>query len=356
MFVAWRDLRFAKGRFALIGAVVALLTLLVGFLSGLTAGLADQNISAITSLPASRIVFSDPASDTSASYSDSAVTSAQLASWSSQPGVTAVSPLGITQGKATRGNAQSAVGLFGAPSGFASGIPAESGHISLPQTAAAGLNAAIGQTVSIAGRSFVVDSIIDDTWYSHTPVAWVSLSDWQATAASLGSVNPYATVFAVAGDNIAAAAADSAAGTTSTTVISSLLALSAFRSEIGSLAMIVVMLFGISALVVGAFFTVWGMQRQPDVAILKALGAANRMLVRDSLGEAAVVLVSGVAIGIGLTAAMGGALGTALPFILSPLTTVLPGLLMVIVGLAGSAFALRSVTHANPLNALGSNR
>ncbi len=30
MYVAWRDLRFARGRFALIGAVVALITLLVG--------------------------------------------------------------------------------------------------------------------------------------------------------------------------------------------------------------------------------------------------------------------------------------------------------------------------------------
>jgi ABC-type dipeptide/oligopeptide/nickel transport system permease subunit len=38
MFVAWRDMRFATGRFVLIGAVVTLITLLVGFLSGLTAG------------------------------------------------------------------------------------------------------------------------------------------------------------------------------------------------------------------------------------------------------------------------------------------------------------------------------
>ena len=36
MFVAIRDLRFAKGRFALMGAVVTLITLLVVLLSGLT--------------------------------------------------------------------------------------------------------------------------------------------------------------------------------------------------------------------------------------------------------------------------------------------------------------------------------
>ena len=47
MFVALRDLRFARGRFLLIGSVVGLITVLVGFLSGLTGGLAIQNISAV---------------------------------------------------------------------------------------------------------------------------------------------------------------------------------------------------------------------------------------------------------------------------------------------------------------------
>src|SRR5699024_4284054 len=41
VFVAFRDIRFAKGRFALMGSVIALITLLIVLLSGLTAGLAD---------------------------------------------------------------------------------------------------------------------------------------------------------------------------------------------------------------------------------------------------------------------------------------------------------------------------
>ena len=46
VFVALRDIRFAKGRFALMGSVVALITLLIVLLSGLTAGLANQSTSA----------------------------------------------------------------------------------------------------------------------------------------------------------------------------------------------------------------------------------------------------------------------------------------------------------------------
>jgi len=145
-------------------------------------------------------------------------------------------------------------------------------------------------------------------------------------------------------------------GTVSSGVIGSLTAIGAFRSEIGSLLMMVGMLFGISALVIGAFFTVWTIQRKGDIAILKALGASNRVLVRDALGQALFVLVSGVLTGFAATAALGALAGQALPFMFSPLTTLLPATVMIVLGLAGAAFALRTVTTAAPLSALGSTR
>ena len=57
-----------------------------------------------------------------------------------------------------------------------------------------------------------------------------------------------------------------------------------------------------------------------------------------------------------LLGGLGALAGTALPFVISPLTTLLPGAAMIALGLAGAAFALRSVTTADPLTALGSNR
>ncbi|TFB83663.1 ABC transporter permease [Cryobacterium algoricola] len=356
MFVAWRDLRFARGRFVLIGAVVTLITLLVGFLSGLTGGLADQNISAITGLSADRIVFSAPVADTERSFADSAVTAADARGWSERDGVRDVHPLGISQQRVSVGDNQAAVALFGSESGFGSGSALLSGHLTFPRTAATKLGVHVGDSVTLMGSGFVVDRVTDDTWYSHTPVVWLPLTDWQGLASATGSAGAYATVLAVSGSSIDWAAADAATGTSSAGVLQSLTALSAFRSEIGSLLLMVAMLFGISALVVGAFFTVWSIQRQPDVAVLKALGASNRMLVGDALGQAALVLVTGVGLGIALTALLGALAGTALPFVISPLTTLLPGAAMIALGLAGAAFALRSVTTADPLTALGSNR
>ncbi len=138
--------------------------------------------------------------------------------------------------------------------------------------------------------------------------------------------------------------------------LSSLTALPTFRSEIGSLALMIAMLFGVSALVVGAFFTVWTMQRAADVAVLKALGASTPALVRDAIGQALVVLVVGVGVGIGATTALGALAGSALPFLLSPLTTLAPALALIVLGLAGAAVSLRIVTSSDPLTALGSTR
>lgn len=86
MFVAVRDLRFAKGRFALMGTVVVLMTLLVVLLSGLTAGLGKQSTSAITGLPADHIAFAG-SGDEGPSFTESSVSQHQWQEWAQVPGV-----------------------------------------------------------------------------------------------------------------------------------------------------------------------------------------------------------------------------------------------------------------------------
>ncbi len=355
MFVAWRDLRFARGRFVLIGSVVALITLLVGFLSGLTGGLAAQNISAVLAIPGDQLVLSAPTGDAAASFSDSSISKKQADAWSAAPGVDRVGPVGISQGRAESGRSTTAVALFGTRPGFAADTPASDGTVVLSAAVASSLKASKGDTVALAGSNYTVSAVGADSWYSHTAVIHMTLHDWQAYSAATGNPGAFATILAVTGQpDWAAVNAD--AGTVSNSTIASLTSIGSFRSEIGSLLLMVAMLFGISALVIGAFFTVWTMQRKGDIAMLKALGASTGSLVKDALGQALVVLVLGVGVGIGIVAILGALASGVLPFILSPLTTVLPGAIMIVLGLAGAAFALRSVTSADPLTALGSNR
>lgn len=354
MFVAWRDIRFARGRFLLIGTVVALITVLVGFLSGLAGGLAWQNVSALLSFGSERIVLAPSSPGATPTLADSAVTAPQLDQWRAAAGVTGVAALGISQLRAQTADTRAAVAVFGEDAG-SERAPGTDGTIVLSAGAAKALGAGAGDDVTIAGRSFTVADVGADDWYSHTPVLYTTIADWRGIAAATGTPDAYATAVLVTGTPDAGSA-DAAAGTRSTDLLGALTGLPAFRSEIGTLLLIVGLLFGISALVVGAFFTVWTMQRRGDVAILKALGATSGSLLRDALGQALVILLAGTAVGTGIVTVAGIAIQGALPFVLDPATTVLPAILMIAVGLLGAAFSLRAVTKADPLTALGSNR
>ena len=201
MFVALRDLRFARGRFILIGSVVALITILAGFLSGLSGGLASQSISAILALPGDRLVFSAASGGNSgASFSDSLVTKQQADTWGSTHGVNAVAPIGISQTRAEHGTARVAIAAFGVEPGFDSSSPTRNGSVSLSTSAAKSLGVTEGDTVTIAGTPYRVASVAGDGWYSHTPVVKMTLADWQAYSRATGSPDAYATVLAVSGD------------------------------------------------------------------------------------------------------------------------------------------------------------
>lgn len=338
-----------------MAAVVALLSVLVGLLSGLIGGLAHQNISAVAGLPGDRVVMAGGSGNQSPGWSDSQVSAGQAARWADAPRVTGVVPIGVSQTRATAGSGSAPVALLGADAALDGAAEPENGQVIVSRPAADALGVRAGSDLIIAGRRFLVAGISGDEWYSHTPVVHARLTDWRSVAAASGSPGVYATALLVSGD-AEWAGLDRDAGTFSTSVLGSLPLLPAFRTEIGSLLLIVALLFGISALVVGAFFTVWTIQRRGDIAILKALGAGTRSLRRDALGQAAVVLVVGITAGLAVTVAAGLAARGVLPFALSPFTTLFPAVLMALLGLAGAALAVRTIAAAQPLTALGSNR
>lgn len=363
VFVAWRELRFARGRFLLIGTVVALITLLVGFLSGLTGGLAAQNISSVLQLPGDRLVLQQP-ENSDPSFAVSSLDEGTVTAWEQAAGVDSVTSVGIVQSRASASGTDDPTGvaLYGLPQDAPVAgsnplfelTPDADSELGLSSAAAADLGVEVGDTVSITGNDFTVAAIGEDLWYSHTPVVVMTPEAWSEASQRVGGTGE-ATVLAVTGE-ADWEAIGSETDTIAETPLASLTALDAFQSEIGSLGLMIVMLFGISALVVGAFFTVWTMQRAGDIAVLKALGATTGSLARDSLGQALIVLAAGIGVGLAAVVGLGTLAGQALPFVVSPLTTLAPAAVMAVLGLAGAAFALRSVTKADPLTALGSNR
>lgn len=363
MFVAWRDLKFAKGRFALMGTVIVLITLLVGLLSGLTGGLGEQNISAVAGLSADQIAFQKPTGGQQISYANSTVTEDQWHSWATRPGVERAEPLGITTTKAVVGDRSTAVSVFGVEPGSAlapAGARITADSVVLSTAAAGDLAARPDDVLTVAGLRLSVAAVEGDAYYSHTPVIWASRDTWQKIAPPSGAgLEPTATVIALTtAAGIDLAAADAAIGTTSVTPKQSLSAIGSYTSENRSLQLMRGFLFAISALVVGAFFTVWTIQRSGDIAVLKALGASTTSLLEDALGQAIVLLVGGTAIGTAIAAGAGVLADktSAVPFLLTPTAILLPAAVMIVLGVLGAALSVRRITSVDPLTALGTAR
>lgn len=85
MFLARRELSFARGRFALMGVVIALISVLVVLLSGLSSGLVNDGVSGLRSMKATAFAF-DEGTMTDNAFSRSVVDSEQLQAWQDAEG------------------------------------------------------------------------------------------------------------------------------------------------------------------------------------------------------------------------------------------------------------------------------
>ena len=363
MFVAWRDLRFARGRFTLMGVVIILITMLVVMLSGLTAGLGRENTSAVLDLPVDHLSFTAPPGDGEVSFSESSLEAEAWEQWAQVPGVEAAEPLAIVTTRVEHGERTAAASVFGVrpgspllPQTDAGAAALEAGTIVLSAGAAEALDAQAGDTVAVAGHHLVVRAIAGEGSYSHTPVVWADLTDTQPLLRAGDPSTQIATVVALVAPDITSAdlaATDDRLGTQTLPLGATASAIGSFSEENGSLQLMRGFLFAISALVIGAFFMVWTIQRSGDVAVLKALGASTRYLLRDALGQAVVL---GTALGTAIAAGLGALVQGSVPFVLDPATVLLPAAVMVALGAAGAALSIRQITSVDPLTALGSAR
>ncbi|SKC59689.1 ABC transporter permease [Krasilnikoviella flava] len=359
MFVALRDLRHARGRFVLMSVVIVLITFLVTFLASLTAGLARESTSAVTDLPADHLAFAMPAAGDAPEFTASRVTADQWEGWAQVPGVESAEPLGLATTRAGSDSTTASVTALGVADGSGlvpGGTDVDPGTVVLTPGAADALGARTGDTVTLGGTGLTVAATVDaDESFSHTPVVWTTLDDWQAVGAR-GGGDDVATVVALttsdAADATALTDADAALGTTTVTTSDARSAVASFAGENTSLTTMQAFLLVISALVVGAFFTVWTIGRAGDIAVLKALGASTRYLLRDALGQAAVLLVGGVAVGTALTVAGAALLPDVVPVVVTTSTTLVPAAGLVLLGLVGAAVSVARITRIDPHAAL----
>ncbi|WP_443209401.1 ABC transporter permease [Rhodococcus rhodochrous] len=376
MFLALRELWFARTRFLLMGAVVALISILMVILSGLSSGLVVDGVSALQRTPVQAFAFAE-GTKTDSAFSRSVVTEDQADAWRARPDVARAELFGNTIVNAkTDSGVPVDLTLFGIrPGSFlepsvAEGTPIGGDTDVVLSDSARDTGVELGDTIVVdrlGTRLNVVGFTSDKRTFGHVDVAYLPLNTWQEIHAGvrLGEQVPpsaYTEASVVAIEGVggtlpALAAGDAEAGTAAKTLEESFDASPGYSAEMMTMSMIIAFLYAISALVVGAFFTIWTVQRSREIAVLRAMGASTGFLLRDSLLQAVIVLVGSVAVGVLIGLGLGSGLeGSGMPFVLETGPIVQGAVLLVVLGLVGAALAVARIVRVDPLAALGENR
>lgn len=355
MFLSIRDLRFAKGRFTLMSSALFLISLMVVMLSGLTTGLGNQSIAAVKHLGADNFAFGEPADGQSLSFGESTVTEQQRDALAATAGVDEAAVIGIAPVRISAGDREVAASAFGVDGhSFAAPVPLDAASVAVDADLAKDNGWGVGSQITIGADTLTITALVDDSLYSHQPVVWMNHDVWTQLPAAGGSDGTVIAMRTSGGFDADSAAA--ATGTSITDEGGALNAIGSYTSERGSLLLMQAMLMTVSALVVGAFFTVWTIQRSQDLAILKAVGASTKYLLKDALGQSLIVLTLGA--GLGSLAALG--LGTIaskfVPFTLTISGTLVPFVALIVMGMIGATAALARIVSIDPLTALANAR
>ncbi|MFF8594785.1 ABC transporter permease [Streptomyces sp. NPDC015220] len=370
MYLALLELKAARGRFLLMGSVVVLVAALVGIVSGFTTGLGDDTISALRRLPATHLAFARGAD--SDQFARSLVGGGELDGWRGREDVEAT-PLGVSIARGTTNRKVevdfAAFGIEprsfldpGSSSGAALSAAEPDGVVVSRQLVKDGVRVGDTLTVDRLGVTLKVRGTTGRSSYGHVAVAYLPVTTWQRIrfaapgAAAAKPPRQYSAVALKAGPGADLAAADRALGTRTRTVEDAYAAAPGYTGERVTMTSIQAFLYAIAPLVVGAFFAVWTVQRRPELALLRALGASRLRLLGHTLAQAGIVVAAGTAVGAALAAGLGVLVGSEVPFSLPGTALATTMASVVLVGLAGAAVTLRKVTTVDPMTMLGAGR
>ncbi|MDX2357304.1 ABC transporter permease [Dietzia sp. PP-33] len=375
MFLALRELLYARSRFTLMGSVVALISVLMVLLAGLSSGLVNDGVSGLQRMPVQAVAFA-PETRTDSAFTRSVVGHDQVDRWAARPDVAEATPMGLSiiNAKSSSGSPVDLTLIGADPQGplipeVAEGrAPESDGEILVSATAADVVDLGDTVTVDRLGTPLeVVGIAADQHTFGHVDMAYTTLTTWQDVHSGtrfgeeprVGAREEYSVVAiaGVDGELPDLASGDADADTSARSLEEAFDSSPGYEAEMMTMSMITWFLYAISALVVGAFFAILTVQRSREIAVLRAMGASTLRLLTDAIGQALILLTGSITVGVAIGVGVGSFLvGTGMPFALEAGPIALGASLLLVLGLVGATLATIRITSVDPHSALGENR
>lgn len=298
-FLAWRELRHSPAKFGVIAGLVAIIALLVGVLTGLASGLGSADVSGVQKLPGTIVVFQSGARH---DLSASSLSPAQLEMVSHLTGVHQAIPIRFALTD-LNGKTTAEIAMHGVAS------------------------------VSVARHGSI----------QHAPVAYVPY----------GPASGKISAILVTGDPASLQRINERVpGAEAVTKAVAVRDVPGYSAETGTVGLIRGFLFGVSAALIGVVFWVLTLQKEGQLAVLRATGAGTRLLTGAYLIQVSIVTAAGAVTG-GVASLLAGRAmpGDTFDLSVSALATAMT--VLIALALAGSVAALRRLLTVDPMLSLG---
>ena len=359
------ELRRRRFQFTLIALVVTLVSYLVLMVNGLGVGLNQQAGSALRSFDANAIAYGERAN---LSLIRSELSADSVARVGEEGGVEALAPIGYQAANVQEedGDVRSAAFIGFDPSTIGEPElvrgralePGEDRAVLADKEFLRLTGYQLGDTVPVEVRlqefEFSIVGVIDEGSFFFQPVLYVTREAWREIKYGTSADSaPAASVVLLQGNDLAGKRGEGFEIVSRETAFQNIEGVAGQQATVAALRV-----FGylIGALVIGAFFYVLTLQKEPQLGMLKALGASSGYLFRQLALQALVITSLGVAISVPLGVATAEAISRIpdpVPVAFDPATYIVTSLVLVSTGLVGSLLSAWRIARVDPLMALG---
>jgi putative ABC transport system permease protein len=371
MQLALAEIRRRRGRWASITGAVAFIVFLVLVLAALADGLFIGSTGALRTSDADALVYS---ADGRRSLVRSELPRAALNDVESVPGVADVGALGILLATASSEDDPFDIAVIGhlpgrpgEPTRRTEGRPlsADEPYTGLADISLRDEGIGLGDTVALTGSNQPIEVVgfVTDSQYLLADTLWVTIDTWQGlrfevrpeTIGRGDVVQAFPiTIEQDAAVGTVGSAIDAALGNTETvSTDEAILSLPGVEQQASTFTAIIGVSFVVVAIVIALFFALITLEKRGQLAILKAIGSSNLLLLRGVLVQALLATTAGYALGFVLSRLLAFVLPAAVPVEFLPRTAATLLLATIVMGALGAVFSFRRIVRIDPASALG---
>ncbi|WP_028776145.1 ABC transporter permease [Shimazuella kribbensis] len=354
MFLAIREMMYAKLRYFLIGFIMVLITWLVFMIAGLANGLSADNASAIQQINANSFILQ---SEAESKINRSQVNMVQWKSVEQQVKEGQATPLGVKMAAISKIGKSKKIDItvFAVdPKEFLMPVVIQGKSMNNNEKREVVVDQSLQQEGINIG-DWIVDTDTSSKWkvvgftknksYSHSPVIFMNLSSWKAwtkkdtfQAIVLRETDSKIKIDQQLEFVPKEQVLESTPG---------------YKEEQGSLQMMIAFLFVIASFIQAVFFYVITLQKSHQFGVLKAIGANTKFLAQSVVAQILSISIVTVVVSIGLTYGSAFVLPDSVPFLLETNTSVGFSVLMIVVSLVGALLSVYHISKVEAIDAIG---